>query len=104
MSYHINSLSMKTSTTQQAIGRPVCTWSNDSKFEITPTMKFGIAKLTKTFYKNIKKSLNAKDNNNKDIRSIEDTKVNKNWKEKFCHFTNSVTTGPKEALPPILVY
>ena len=38
----------------------LCTDFNDCKFVITQTMKFGIAKVPKTFYKNTKKSLNAK--------------------------------------------
>ena len=38
----------------------LCTGFNDCKFAITQAIKFGIAKLPKTFGENTEKSLNAK--------------------------------------------
>ena len=53
MSYHKNSLSMKILTTQsignRLMGMQLSTNFNDCKFVITKTMKFGAAKLPKTF-------------------------------------------------------
>ena len=41
-------------------------------------MKFGVAKLPASFCNNTEKSLNVKKNNNKELSSIEDRKVNTN--------------------------
>ena len=51
------------------------------KSQITQTMKFGIAKLPKTFYKNTEKKFKRKKNNSKELSSIKDRKVNTN----FCY-------------------
>ena len=56
----------------------ICSGFNDCKFVIAPSMKFGIAKLPNTFCKTTKKKLKRKKNNNKELSSIEDRKVNTN--------------------------
>ena len=56
----------------------VCTGFIDCKFIVTPTMKFGRAKLPKTFYKNTEKKFKCKKNTNKELSLIEDRKVNTN--------------------------
>ena len=71
-------------------------------------MKFGIAKLPQSFYKDTEKTLNAK-KNNKELSSIEDRKAKQIFVTKeensfsLCKFS-AVTIGAKRALPPILVY
>ena len=42
------------------MGMQLCTGFNDCKFVITPTVKFGIAKQPKTFYKNTEKKFKCK--------------------------------------------
>ena len=65
------------------MGMQLCIGFNNCKFIITQTMKFGIAKLPKTFYKNTEKSLYAKKNNEKDLSSFQNRKVPVNTK--FCY-------------------
>ena len=73
-------------------------------------MKFGIAKLPQELYKNIEKKFKrTQRNNNKELSSIEDRKVNTNLRndgrKKFCQLENSVLSlGVQGALPPILVH
>ena len=56
-------------------------------------MKFGIAKLPKTSYKNTEKKLKRKKNYSKELSSIENRKSNTNRcydsRKKFCHLANS---------------
>ena len=56
-------------------------WAYGLHFEIIQTMKFGVAKLPKTFYKNAAKKFKPKKHNNKELSSIDDGKVNPN----FCY-------------------
>ena len=59
----------------------LCTDFNDCKYVITQTMKLGIAKLPKTFYKNTKKNFKRQKNNKELFSSFKDRKVNAN----FCY-------------------
>ena len=69
-------------------------------------MKFGIAKLPRSFYKDTEK--NAK-KNNKELSLIEDRKAKQIFVTKeensfsLCEF-NAVAIGGQESLAPILIY
>ena len=61
MSHHKNSLSMKISTTQLTGNKLTnMDWVYDCKLVTTPTMKFGIAKLPQSFYKDTEKKFKRK--------------------------------------------
>ena len=57
-------------------------------------MKFGIAKLPNTLYKNTEKSLNSTKKQQQKIKLIQGqnskSKFLLRWKKKFCHSANSV--------------
>ena len=71
-------------------------------------MKFGVAKLLQSFYKDTEKNFKCK-KNNKQLISIEDRKAKQMFVTKeensfsLCKF-NAVAIGGQESLAPILVY